>query len=265
MTRTASLLSLIVLILVAVAAAGDLFVPGLLRDNAWTVNAIRGQDLYTLVVALPAMAIALIPFRRGSLRAALVVAGILGYLFYTYVGAAMAFAFNEFLLLYIALYTLSAAALVAVINTLDLKALPQRFTPVTPRRAVAVYLLVIGFMLCLMELAQIIPFITTGKPPLILELAGGPTFYPYALDLGMVVPLSVLAAVWLWRGHGWGYLLSGCMLIKAATMGMALLVTNLYAWLVGGTPDPAELLAVYGLIGFGGLFMSVWFLRHVRA
>ncbi len=261
---TATVLSVIVLFLALIACLGDLFLPGLLRGNEWTLNAIRGQDLYTLVVALPALAVTLIPFWRGSHRAALVLTGILGYIFYTYVGGSFAFIFNEFFLIYVALFALSAAAMVAVVNSLDLASLPVRFGPGTPRRAVAVFLISIGLMLALVEIGQIIPFITDGTLPLAMELSGGSTFFVYAMDLGVIAPLTILAGVWLWQRRPWGYLLSGMMLIKAATMGLALVAANLYTYLVGGTPDSIGLNIGYAFIGLGGLAFAIWLFRHCR-
>ncbi|MFZ5817637.1 MAG: hypothetical protein ACOY93_20480 [Bacillota bacterium] len=262
--RTAQLLSFIILLLTAAAAAGGLFLPSLYRDSAWLVTAMRGQDLYTLAVAVPALAITLLFARRGSVRSRLVLVGLLGYILYTYTGAAFAFAFNEFFLLYVTLFSLSLAALFALVGRMELADLPNRFGPATPRRAVAIFLIVIGLMLAMAELGQIIPFLTEGRLPLPLQLAEAPTFYPYTLDLGVVMPLCLLTGVWLWRREPRGYLLAGVMLIKAATMGLALLATSAYAWLTGGIVDGPDLLVGYGIIGFGGLAMSVWFFRHCR-
>jgi hypothetical protein len=84
------------------------------------------------------------------------------------------------------------------------------------------------------------------------------------MDLGVIMPLSLFAAVSLWRKSPWGYLMTGCMLIKCAAMGLALLVTTWYIWFTGGTPDDASLITGYAIIAGGGLGMSVWFFGHCR-
>lgn len=49
----------------------------------------------------------------------------------------------------------------------------------------------------------------------------------YALDLSIVVPVSLLAAVLLWKLRAWGCLLAALMSIKALTYGLVLIVRTL--------------------------------------
>jgi hypothetical protein len=83
------------------------------------VNANRGQDVYTLFVALPAMALTVFAARRGAVRGLLVLAGITGYVLYTYTGAALAYSLNEFFLIYVSLFSLSLAGLIATLSAID--------------------------------------------------------------------------------------------------------------------------------------------------
>lgn len=262
--RVAQILTVLILLLAAVASAGGLFLPGLYRDTAWVVPQNRGADLVTLVLALPALLIALLAARRGSFRATMIWVGLLGYLLYTYIGGTFAFAFNDFYLIYLALFSLTAFALVAAVSFIDPGALAQRFDSAVPRRAVAGFLLLVACMLTLLWLSQIIPFLTREKLPDCVALSGGTTCFVYGLDLGVIVPLCVLAAAWLWRRAPWGYLLAGCMLIKAATMGLALLGMTWFGLRAGLTAQ-IELTASYVVIAAGGLGMSVWFFRHCRS
>ena len=263
--RVALVLSVIIIILVAIASAGGIFLPSLYRGNVWMVNANRGQDVYTLFVALPAMALSVFAARRGAVRGLLVLAGIIGYMLYTYTGAALAYSLNEFFLIYVALFSLSLVGLIATLGAIDVESLKQRFDRATPRRAVASYLAVLGLLLAMVEVGQLIPFFISGTLPQAMQLAEATSFFPYALDLGLVLPLCLLSAYWLWRGVAWGYVTTAVMLIKAATMGLALLATNGYAWAVGGVTDPMGILFGYGFIGLGGLGFAVSFLRHCRA
>jgi hypothetical protein len=63
--RTAHRLSIIILILAAIASAGGLLLKGLYRDNALMTLAWRGNDLVTLFVVIPILAIALMATKRG--------------------------------------------------------------------------------------------------------------------------------------------------------------------------------------------------------
>jgi hypothetical protein len=49
-------------------------------------------------------------------------------------------------------------------------------------------------LLCVLWFGQIIPFYTRGELPNMIVQAKTPTVFVYVLDLGVVVPLSLLAA-----------------------------------------------------------------------
>jgi len=95
--RVAHRLTVAVIVLAAAAAAVGLFVPSVYRETAWVIPQNRGQDLVTLL-ALAVLAPVLVSARRGSPRGTLVWLGLLGYLAYTYTGAAFAYGFNALFL-----------------------------------------------------------------------------------------------------------------------------------------------------------------------
>jgi hypothetical protein len=259
--RAAQFLTVPIAVLAAVAAAGGLFIPGLYRDPAGFVPTLRGQDLVTLL-AMPVLAFALYATGRGSARATLVWIGILGYVLYTYTGAAFAYHFNDFFLIYVALFSLSVFALVAAATGLDVAGLRGQFDIAAPRRAVAGFLLLIALMIAALELAENIRFLATDTLPKIITGSGGVTSFVYVLDLGIIAPLAVLSAVWLWRRFPWGYILAGALLVKAATMGLALLTMDGFSLRAGQADDGLEIL--WAMIAFGGLGTATWLLRHCR-
>lgn len=259
--RVAQTLTALIVLLATVASAGGLLIPDLYRDPAAMKPVLQGQDLVTLI-AIPVMAMTLLAVRRGSARGTLAWLGLLGYLLYTYVGAAFAYAFNDFFLIYLAIFSLSVFALVAAATGIDVAELHRRFDTAVPRKPVAGFLILIALMLAMGELGEIIPFLTTGAVPEIIRRSGGSTCFVYVLDLGMIVPLALLSAIWLWRRLPWGYVLAGSILIKGATMGLALLSMDWFAVHAGYPAD--GLAAIWVVIAFGSLGMSVWFLRHCR-
>ncbi len=166
--------------------------------------------------------------------------------------------------MYVALFSLSIFALIAAMTGIDVGEIQRRFDARTPRRAVAGYLAFVGALLTLLWLGQIVPFLTAGVLPELIVRAGTPTNFVYVLDLGLIVPLAFLIAVWLWRGDAWGDVLAGAILVKALTMGLALLSMTGFAWRAG-QPIAPELALVWLVIAGGSLGMIVWFLRHCRA
>lgn len=256
-------LTLILLPLLVAASLAGLLWPGLYREPAAIVPAMRGQDIVTLL-CVPALLAALLAHRRGSARGTLAWMGLLGYVLYTYLGAALAYYVNQVTLLYIALLSLSGAALVCAVAGVDPLALQRAFGPAAPRRSVAAFLALIALMLAAIELSQLIRYLLTAELPVAVRLAGGGHYYVYGLDLGVVVPLCLLAAVWLWQRRPWGEVLAGYLLIKATTMGLALLAMNLLAARSGTPVDAAGLLAFYAVLAAGGASMTLWFVAHCR-
>jgi len=82
--RPAYILSAIIAILATVASAGGLFLGDLYRDNTFISSLWKGNDLVTLVVAVPMLVAALILAMRGSQRAQLVWLAMLNYMLYNY-------------------------------------------------------------------------------------------------------------------------------------------------------------------------------------
>lgn len=257
----ASALTALIIVLAAVAAAGGLLIPGLYRDHPALVPVLQGQDLITLI-SLPILLVSLLAARRGSTRGMIVWVGLMSYILYSYTGAAFAYSFNHFLPIYIALFPMAVFALVAAVSGMDATTMKDMFSSRAPRRPVAAFLVLIALMLGPAELSQIVPFYTTGALPEPMVKYQTTTFFVYALDLGMVIPLSILAAVWLWRGSPWGFSLAGCMLIKGATMGFALLSMEWFSLRAGRGTDGLETL--WAVIAFGCLGMAIWFLRDCR-
>jgi hypothetical protein len=250
-------------LLFAVAAGVGLFVPGLYHGNtAFAATAFRGTDLVSLAVVLPALAGSLWLAHRGSHRAVLVWLGALAYVAYTYLYT-FAIAWNRLFLVYVALLSLSLFTLVRALVALDAGELAGRFGDRTPIRTVSAFLWLIGGMLGLMELTQVVPALLADQVPDIVLKTGHPTGVIYVLDLGVVVPLMLLAGRWLRQRRPMGYVAAAILLVKGVTVGLALLSSNLFDYLDTGRTD-GPLLALWALIAVGSLLMLVRYLRRLQ-
>jgi hypothetical protein len=249
-----------IIVLAAIASAVGLLLPSVYRETDWVVPQNRGQDLVTLIALAVLMPIT-VASRNGSARATLIWIGLLGYIWYTYTGASFSYGFNQLFLIYVALFSLSSAALIAGLSSIDVMAIQRAFDASTPRRAVIVFLLLMAAMLSLLWLSQIIPFFTRGQLPEMILRAKTPTVFVYVLDLGFVVPLALLSACWLKCDYAWGYALASIVLVKSATMGIALVSMTWFAWRAG-LPLHVEMTAAWILLAAAGTAMSIWLFRH---
>jgi hypothetical protein len=82
-----------------------------------------------------------------------------------------------------------------------------------------------------MWLGVIVPPLLANQPP--LELESYTTLIIQALDLGIVVPTAFLSGILLWKKSAWGYLLSSIVLIKLATLALAVSAMAVNQMLVG--------------------------------
>lgn len=180
-----------------------------------------GQDIVTLLIAIPLLLAATYLASRGSLRGRLLQAGGLWYFTYTYLLMAFGAAYNQLFLDYVALYSVGLCAFILSLLAIDVKRLPARVSPHFARRAVAWLVIGFGGMLGLLWLGRLVPAIIAGTTPAGLESYS--TLFVQAGDLGLVVPLAILTGGLLLRRHPVGYLLAGVLLVKGGTFGLALI------------------------------------------
>ncbi len=232
--------SVLVTGLMALASALGLLRPSLYRDNLLVSAGWRGNDLVTLAVATPALATAAVLARRGSARAALVWLGLLDYALYDYAFYLFGAAFNAAFLLYVGIVTASTFALVLGVASLDVHEVARQVGHRAPR-AVAAFLLFLALGLGGFHAAVAVSFIVTGEVPALLTTIGHPTNVIAALDLWLVVSLSVVAAWWLWRREPWGAVLGAVLTVKGAFYMLALSAATLSASRAGALDDLTQL------------------------
>jgi hypothetical protein len=250
-------------ILLAIAAGGGLFVDNLYRDTTNFVAQAVGQDLITLVVALPALIISARLASRGSQRARLIWLGVLVYLVYTYAVAAFMVRFNPLFLVYVALLGCSLYALIGGIATADLAGIKARFTEKTPVKAVSIFLAVLVVLFYFVWLSEIVPALIAGDIPQSVMDAETPTNAVYVLDMAWMLPAMGLTAVWLWRKQALGYMLAGALLSFVPLLGVAI-VSMVVFMMRYDQPVGTEGMAIFGIVSVVSLGMVIWFLRGLR-
>jgi hypothetical protein len=239
-------LSILVVGLAIVASVGGLTVPGLYNDRELIKSIWKGNDIVTLALVVPLFIITMLLTKRGSVHAKLVWMGLLGYSLYNYAFYLFGAAFNKFFLLYVAIFALSVYGLIIGLSSINMRALKTGLTKTKAYKWISVYLLFIALPLGLFEVNQCINYIITGNSP-----AAPPLIF--ALDLSIIVPNTALAAILLWKGSAWGYVLGTIMLVKAFTYGLVLSITTalVAGFTLSGHWDP--LMPFYVFVTVGGL------------
>jgi hypothetical protein len=130
-----------------------------------------------------------------------------------------------------------------------------------PRRGIAIYLFIVGGFLSLAWLGRIIPPLFTGTPPFGLE--SYTTLVIQAVDLGVIVPVSILTAVLLWKNRPWGYTLATVVVVKGLTMGAALVAMIIGQTLAGISISLVEAIMFTG-IALAALIFTILTFRNIK-
>jgi hypothetical protein len=257
-------LTIPIAILLAVAAGGGLFIKGLYRDAQNLVTQAIGQDVITLVVALPTLVISAFLTSRGSQRARLVWLGGLIYMVYTYVGYAFAVRFNSLFLVYVALLGCSTYALIGGLVATDWAGIKAGFTERTPVKAVSIYLAVIAVLFYFLWLSEAVPASLTGNRPQSLIDAGTPTNFVQVLDMAWFLPATAITAVSLWRKQPIGYTLAGAILTFVVLLTLAILSMVVFMGRAG-QPVVIPQVMIYGVLLIVSIGILIWYLNNLKS
>jgi hypothetical protein len=261
--RTALLLSYLIAGLALVSSVGGIFIDGLYRGTAFVVSTWLGNDIVTLLVAIPLLLGATALTAQGSARAKLVWIGMLDYMLYNFGFYLFGTAFNWFFFIYVLLFALSIWALVLALMSLDVEQVAAGFSPKTPVKMIAGFMAFVGISLSLIYFLQWLGFVNSGEVPSIVTMTGHPTNLVFALDLTIVVPVMLVGAVLLWRRRPWGYVLAAMGNVKGAVYMLALSAATFTAF-QAGTVDSMVEVGLWLTIGVGSAIAVVVQLRNLR-
>jgi hypothetical protein len=206
-----------------------------------------GWDVFTLVIAVPLLLVAAVLVARGSFRGTLLAAGMFGYFLYAYLEYAVTWAFGPLLPVFIAI---TAASLVGVIlagRLLATAGVADRFDASYPHRAWPVLGATMALLLTVLWAGRI----ATGLGAAVPVLEGETTMTVQVLDLGLVVPLSLLLAVAVWRGSPAGMVAGAAFLVTFVTMSLAIAAMLVSAWIVTGELALPPIVTFVVAAGFG--------------
>jgi hypothetical protein len=191
-----------------------------------------GWDIVTLVLAVPGTLLAAWGIARGSYRATLVALGFLVYFLYQYAMYAMFWAIGPLYPLHVLLVALSLSAVGMLVVRLDVAGAARRFDATFPRRAVAGLGVAMVVILAALWLPTVARVVVDGEVQGLLN--GGATLVVPAFDLGFLVPLGMFTAIAAWRRSPVGYVLGTTVVVKAMTMGAAIVAMLLVEWMTTG-------------------------------
>lgn len=241
----------------------QLFGNGIYARDSVTV-AVQGiaSDIVTLFIMVPATIFALLSMLRKSLKGTLVLTGLLGYFLYTYTSYTFLWMYNPLFLVYVAQMSLSFFAFVLLMMSFDIQRLRNAILPTFPRLPLLVFMVVLSILVALMWLARIVPALVAGVAPVGLDHYT--TLVIQALDLGFVIPASLITVALLARDHVWGYFLGSILIFKYVALLMAISAMVLLMYVENADASMIEGLVFIGLTVVSLLMFTMVF-RGIRS
>lgn len=236
-------------------------------DTVSSAAQMQGNDFIALILGLPLLAISSVmagvypASRGGSLRGRLLLTGTLGFFLYTYLSMSMLTAYNMLFLVYVALFTMSLYAFILCMLSFDLADLPHHFSDELPRGWIAGVLFAVGGFLLLAWVGRVVPELLNLQTPAALE--NTTTRVIQALDLSLIVPLTVVAGILLWKRSAWGYLLASVAVLKGLSMGMGVSAMAINMALKG-VPDSMAIMVPFLILTLLNIAVAIALLRNVR-
>jgi hypothetical protein len=254
-------LSAAIAALMAAQAVLGRMLEGQYRDVAWIRATWFGNDLVTLLLAVPLLVTALVLVRRGSVRALLLWLGVLGYSAYNYAYYMLGAALNAFFPLYVLLLILSVVTLILVVSRVDASQVAAALRAQTPVRAIGGYFVFVAVGLSLVWFGLWAAYVFAGRPtpvePEAFKLVA-------ALDTSIMVPLMAFGGVLLWRRNAWGGMVAAIAGIQGSLYLIVLSVNASVAVSRGLVEAPGEL-PVWGALAVTNVVATAALLRGVKA
>ena len=214
-------------------------------DNTYKAIGFRSFDWVSLVVVMPLFILGIYRYRRGQFKGQLLLAALFTYLAYIYAIGVMGNTFNSMFLVWTALFSTGLFGLVLTLAGIDIAALPKKLAANFPRKSLSVYIIVVGIILLLQYLSEVISAYITGNPPASLDHYT--TLELASLELGIMIPLHLVAGVLLWKMRVWGYLMAILLAFTAGMVFIGLSVSLLlfyFSFRQGSMPDMVITIAI---------------------
>ncbi len=214
---------------------------GLVAEHAYrmvpdlTRQTWRAQDAVTLLL-VPVLLWSSRRARAGSLSGHLLTTGIVLWLAYCYAHLSIGAPLNPIFLVYVAILALAGFATLDGLVCIDMTAISPALGS-APRRAAAWLLTVGGIGTGALWLSQIVGAWPDGLPPNIhLSQLPNPT---WVLDLAWIIPMSLGAALLLWRRRPAGPVVAALMVVFLLALSASMVAVTPFAWAAGLETDPA--------------------------
>lgn len=220
-----------------------------------------GADWTMLLIVVPLLLIASAVLNKFS-KSLLVCSGALMIAFYYSISLAFGAAFNQYFLLYTALFSVAGFSFGYSVYLLNKTSWKREKLPQSRNWATAIFLFLAGAS-ALIWLSMIIPAMISGDFSEFIDVnTTEPTF---ALDIGIIFPLFTVCGIALLKQKDFGYRFTPVLLTFYSLVGALVAVQTIVQHAYGieiPLPQMIGLVASFIALGIVALILNVRFMRR---
>jgi hypothetical protein len=239
-------ISFLIALLMAIVSLAGLLYRASIYPTPELIQSFVPNDVVNLFIGLPILLGSMGLAWRGKLIGLLCWEGALFFVLYNYIAYVFAMPLNWAFLFYLALLVLSVYTLIALVASIDGKAVQQRLSGRVPEKFSRGVLAVLGILFLVRVLGVIVNALTSGVLPADTELAVN-------ISDSLTIPAWILGGILLWRRKELGYVAGLGLLFQGSMLFIALIVFLLLQPILTEAPfaiTDVIVIAVMGLICF---------------
>ena len=252
---------LLALSLSIVSIAGGFFPDTYERDHVSMAAQGAGQDLVDLFLVVPLLLVTFFLTARGNRKAALVYAGTLAYIMYSFVIYCFGVYFNQLFLLYCLTLSVSLYAFILVFSDLKGQKVESWFGQ-APVKLISLYLALVALIFYFLWLKSVVPAILQNEIPKEVSdynLLVNPV---HVVDLVFALPAVLIGSVLIWRRKGVGFIIASLSLVFMVLLTLALAAMVLMLE-VRGISEDHTVAIVFGALSLASVSMLLLLFRKI--
>lgn len=172
-------------------------------DSVFAASGFKGQDYVTLFLGVPLLSFALFFYKKGFLKAGLLLLAVISFFLYVCASMSLGAAYNGLFMVYVLLLAASFFCFILLFDSIKLESLPIEIKNSLPRTFPAFYLFLCGAVTLVVWSVPLIFSAIRGTPPNLL--GHYTTMVTYALDLAIITPSTFLAGWLILKRNPLGY------------------------------------------------------------
>ncbi|MCJ7622237.1 MAG: hypothetical protein MUO76_01950 [Anaerolineaceae bacterium] len=251
-------LSFAIAILIAAASIAGILYPASVYPTDDLFRSFVPNNVVNIFIGLPMLLGSMRLARRGKMLGLLLWPGALFFVLYNFIIYIFAMPLNAVFMLHLALVTMSAYTLIALIATIDGKAVKKRLSGAVPERLAGGILTGFGLLFFLQVIGAIVNVLTHQTPISETELA-------LHISDFLISPALVIGGVSLWKRKELGYVTSLGLLFQASMLFIGLIIVLLLQPFLTTAPFVATDVVVIFIMGLICFIPFTLFLRGIQS